>query len=272
MPQHKNKKQKRTRSKTNQPVQSGTSPNTDTFPVKTAPKQSLWSIYVVTLFLGALLIAWHSLAVIDFGYSKAYSWISIQEHIHRYAPINQYRKHFETTSKEEHLRLFSEIVDSIQHGGEGLENIRYSYNEKSITLLHQAEVIHLKDVANLIDTLYPIGVLMILISLLLLIVIRQLKLPPPSILQAISGVGVLLTILTLTLIVVGPTELFYWLHTQIFPEGHQWFFYYQESLMTTLMKAPDLFGLMALFIGTWGLIIYGVLLGASIYAQKKACK
>ncbi|MFN2223885.1 MAG: DUF1461 domain-containing protein, partial [Candidatus Promineifilaceae bacterium] len=27
----------------------------------------------------------------------------------------------------------------------------------------------------------------------------------------------------------------------ICPPGHQWFFYYQDSLMTTMMKAPVLF-------------------------------
>lgn len=50
---------------------------------------------------------------------------------------------------------------------------------------------------------------------------------------------------TITLILFGPTKMFYWLHTKIFPHNHQWFFYYQESLMTTLMKAPDLFGFIA---------------------------
>jgi hypothetical protein len=50
--------------------------------------------------------------------------------------------------------------------------------------------------------------------------------------------GSLLTVLVL----FGPVNVFYKLHTWIFPADHQWFFYYQESLMTTLMKAPDIFG------------------------------
>jgi len=232
-------------------------------------KQCLWPTYILTLFLGTLLIAWHSLTFVDFGYAKAYQWLSIQEHIQRFAPTNQYRKHFETTTKDEHLQLFSEIVDSIQQSGEGLTHIRYQYKGKTIPLLHRAEVIHLEDVAILIDTLYPVGVLMILISILLILLIHQLKLPPPPLLQATSGLGILLIISAATLIIVGPKDVFYWLHTQIFPEGHQWFFYYQESLMTTLMKAPDLFGLMAVFIGIWTLILYGVLLGGSLYIQGK---
>lgn len=232
-------------------------------------KRLLWPTYIVTLLLATLLIAWHSLATVDFGYSKAYQWLSIQDHIQRFAPTNRYRKHFEYTSKEDHHQLFSEIVDSIQQSGKGLADIRYPYNGKQIPLLHRAEVIHLEDVAILIDTLYPVGVLMVLISILLMIIIYLLKLPPPSLLQATSGLGILLGVIAIALVIVGPKELFYWLHVQIFPEGHQWFFYYQESLMTTLMKAPDLFGVMAAFIGVWALTLYGLLLGASLYIQGK---
>jgi hypothetical protein len=35
------------------------------------------------------------------------------------------------------------------------------------------------------------------------------------------------------------------MHVWVFPADHQWFFYYQDSLMSTLMKAPYLFGYIA---------------------------
>jgi len=229
----------------------------------------LWPIYVITLFLSTLLISWHSLATVDFGYSKAYQWLSIPDHIQRFAPTNRNRKYFETTNQEDHLRLFSEIVDSIQDGGKGLADIRYQYKDQSITLLHKAEVIHLEDVAVLIDTLYPVGILMILISMLLMFIIHKLKPPPPTFFQATAGIGVLLTGIVATLIIAGPKAVFYWLHVQVFPEGHQWFFYYQDSLMTTLMKAPDLFGLMGAYVSLLALILYGFLLGISLYSQKR---
>lgn len=266
------KKRKKTgpnRSKTNQPTPQ---PSQTAAPTRLHKvKQSLWSIYVITLFLGTLLISWHTLAPVDYGYSKAYEWLSIQTHINRYAPLNQHRKHFATTSEEEHKRLFSEIVISIQDGGKGLADIAYSYQNQSIPLLHEAEIIHLQDVAILIDRLYPVGILMIVLSILLMAIIYRLRVPPPGILQAMSGVGVILLGIALALLIVGPKDLFYWLHVQVFPEGHQWFFYYQESLMTTLMKAPDLFAVMAAIIMAWAIIIYGCLLSASLFAQKKAC-
>ena len=36
--------------------------------------------------------------------------------------------------------------------------------------------------------------------------------------------------------------MFYQFHIWLFPADHEWFFYWQDSLMSTLMKAPVLFG------------------------------
>ncbi len=52
-------------------------------------------------------------------------------------------------------------------------------------------------------------------------------------------------------VVIGPVKVFYALHELLFPDGHQWFFYYQESLMSTMMKAPELFGWIAM---EWALL------------------
>jgi len=46
------------------------------------------------------------------------------------------------------------------------------------------------------------------------------------------------------------------LHVLIFPADHQWFFYYQDSLMSTLMKAPDLFAGIAVQIVLLALALY----------------
>lgn len=62
------------------------------------------------------------------------------------------------------------------------------------------------------------------------------------------------------LIWIGPTRVFYTLHEWVFPSDHQWMFSYQESLMTTLMKAPDLFAAIAVAVGM-GMLVIGLLLG-----------
>jgi hypothetical protein len=53
---------------------------------------------------------------------------------------------------------------------------------------------------------------------------------------------------------------FYGLHTWIFPPGHAWFFYYQDSLMTMMMKAPELFAYIALTLAVVSLACLMVML------------
>ena len=72
--------------------------------------------------------------------------------------------------------------------------------------------------------------------------------------------GGLLAAVGLVLLIAGPTAVFYQLHIWIFPDDHQWFFYYQESLMSTMMKAPDLFGGIGATIGGLGIVIFGLYL------------
>jgi len=57
----------------------------------------------------------------------------------------------------------------------------------------------------------------------------------------------------------GFTDVFYYLHTLVFPDNHQWFFYYQESLMSSLMKAPDLFAGIAISLSVTAAIIYRII-------------
>jgi hypothetical protein len=64
----------------------------------------------------------------------------------------------------------------------------------------------------------------------------------------------LAAIATATLL-IGPVKAFYWLHTLVFPPGHEWFFYYEDSLMSTMMKAPDLFGYIALLWASLSLLL-----------------
>jgi hypothetical protein len=47
------------------------------------------------------------------------------------------------------------------------------------------------------------------------------------------------------------------LHTVVFPADHQWFFYYKDSLMASLMKAPDIFAAIAAQLLVVALLIAG---------------
>lgn len=210
----------------------------------------------------AFWLGWHVLAQLDFGYSAGYDLLEIDQHIQRFGPTNQYRTGFGDTSREQHLTLFGQIVDAIQNQGKGLAEIQYyvHHNGKnaSATLLREPEVIHLQDVANLISFFNQAAIVSILVLVVLGVIYRRSGWRPPTLKQILLGTLITLAVVGLFLLLVGPTQSFYWLHTKVFPENHQWFFYYQESLMTTLMKAPDLFGFIAVLWVIVALILFGL--------------
>jgi hypothetical protein len=208
--------------------------------------------------LGSLFLAWRVLAVFDFMYPTIYNAIGIDTHIERYAPLNRYRHGFEATTRDEHLRLFSEISAAIRDDGNGLGSIVYKDTDgKTLgVLLRPPEITHLTDVSTLVALLEQAGRIAIIVVVVLLLVVRLLpiELPTPIRLSSLAAAFVLL--LCLGIWIVGPVDVFYGLHRWVFPSGNQWFFFYEESLMSTLMKAPDLFGYIAVLLLTLSLIIF----------------
>jgi uncharacterized membrane protein len=210
------------------------------------------------------LISWHLLAQVHFAYPLGHQMLDLDKHIAEFAPQNRHKTDFELTSPAEHWRLFGEISDAVQNSGRGLQNVSYTLaNGHSTSLMHEAEIIHLQDVANLIDAFYGVGLtcLTIWIVLIALAWWQRFQLPPLKkiLLGFLSG----FSLIAIIVLALGPTKVFYWLHVQIFPDDHQWFFYYQDSLMTTLMKAPDIFAFITVLLLTtlillWCAALYGI--------------
>ncbi len=223
-----------------------------------------WPAFFFAQLIGLALVSWHLLAQFHFAYPLGYQLLDLDHHIAEYAPLNRYKEDFEFTSASEHWRLFGEISDAVQASGNGLTQISYTLKNGQLTaLMHEAEIVHLQDVANLIDRFYFTGILSLLLWASLIAIAHQQKLQLPSLKKILLGFLVGSLLACAILFVIGPTAVFYWLHVQIFPDGHQWFFYYQDSLMTTLMKAPDIFAfialaLVSLFLILWCASLYGV--------------
>lgn len=214
-------------------------------------RPTLFSIYLLLALTTAATLSWLALARVDFLYAAIYEMAGLGKNIDHYAPKNRYRHRFEETTKAERVRLFAAIVTAIHHQGEGLESLTYHtpQGEAIAPLLRHAEVIHLKDVAHLIDRLLPVGLTATLLFLAATawLLMRRPQLPP---LRKVAPHALLVVaLLLLLLFAIGPTRVFYALHVWIFPVGHKWFFYYQESLMSTMMRAPLLFGYIA---ALWG--------------------
>jgi len=219
----------------------------------------LWALYSVSSLILSIWIAWHLSAHVNFLYPLWYSVLKIDQTIAQNAPRHLYKKQFVYTTKQEHHRLFSELVKSIQNKGGGLAHI-YFYSESGEqlgTLLSQNEITHLKDVSLFIDSLNWLNILLLIFSLLLLAVIFLLRLGMPTPRKLFVSVGVIIAMVTFVVFIIGPTKTFYWLHPIVFHVDHQWFFYYEESLMSMLMKAPVLFAPICMQLILFGLFIWG---------------
>ena len=207
----------------------------------------LWAILLLSALPASLLAGWQLLVSADFLYPLWYDVIGIDRTIAEYGPKNRYRDHFELTTREERTRLFAAIVAAIHDGGQGLETLTYhdARGNPVAPLLRPPEITHLRDVARLVDSLYRLGLGAAMVWLIALVWLWRLRLPPPPLGRYFAGLGLVAVVSTLAVIAIGTKKVFYTAHTLIFPAGHQWFFYYEESLMTMLMKAPDLFAAIA---------------------------
>lgn len=214
------------------------------------------------LLCASFYIAWQLSAATNFFYTSWYEVIDIDNTVATYAPKNKHKDGFEQTSKQEHIRLFAGIVAAIQNNGEGLTQLQYSDSQGKVidSLLTEAEVIHLQDVANLVNKFKYLFILGCFIALAAFALIFVLDLKLASIKRHLmGGLGVIFLIVA-TIFILGATKVFYVAHELIFPDNHQWFFYYEDSLMSTMMKAPVLFGPIALQLLVITLLLWLILL------------
>ena len=222
-------------------------------------------LFVPAALLASLYVAWQVSATANFFYPFWYGILDIGGHIERFGPENRYRDGFETTSDEERFRLFGEVVDAVQNDGRGLESLEYhaADGRRLGALFRPPEIQHLQDVAHLVAVLKPWGWAACLWCMIhgLLIRRRGWTVPAPARMLAYVLGGFAAG--TAGLLIAGPRRVFYALHEMVFPEGHQWFFYYQDSLMSTMMKAPYLFGGIAAQLAVFTILaLWGLAAGA----------
>lgn len=219
------------------------------------------TIYNLLTLCVSLFIAWHLLLACNFLYGFWHDNIGIAENIRQFGPENIYRSGFADTSRAERIELFAQICHAISNHGAGLADISYvvASTGTKVPLLHRAEIIHLQDVANLITALqkWEPALFMLWIGLITLFLAKSW--PTPTYRQILLSNGIWLAGAGVLIAAVGWVAVFYKLHELIFPDNHQWFFYYRESLMSTMMKAPDLFLYIGLSLGAVTVLIYTML-------------
>ena len=199
----------------------------------------------LALLVSCLYVSWQVLSQANFLYDQIYEHNNLEVHVNEFAPLNRNDKEsFALTSKTERVRVFNDIAREINSGGGGLGSIAYTPEGAGAAtpFLVEAERDHLQDVADLVSSLKPIGA--VLASLLIAFygfcwyykVSRYQYFWRPSgifiSLFQISAVAVLCIAITFAL---GPQQTFYLLHEWAFSDKAQWYFYFEDSLMTTLM-------------------------------------
>jgi len=211
--------------------------------MKQQPMLSYFSntLYSLAMLITALLITWGILSKADFFYPIFYQWLDIGQTISEFGPQNRFKEGFETTVMEQHVNYFSQIVTAINNGGDGLAQISYPHLGQQVPLLRDAEVGHLQDVANLMSRLFMVGsgiftVLIVVVAFKIKKGRRFLRLKT----QVGQLIGFVVSVVAICWL-IGFKTVFYWFHEVAFPTENEWFFYYQDSLMTTMMKAPLLF-------------------------------
>lgn len=228
------------------------------------PASLIWPLIFIGQLLATSLLAWHLLAQISFAYPTGYKLLDMDKHIAEFAPLNHYVHGFQFTQPKDHWELFAQITDAVQHNGKGLTEINFLLpNNTKIPLMHAAEITHLQDVSHLINKFYWVGTIGGLMWAVFLFIAYRQKLSFPSLRNIVFGFCGGTFVISTIILSLGATKVFYWCHTKVFPEGHQWFFYYEDSLMTTLMKAPDIFAFIAslllmVLVIVWGLSTFGM--------------
>jgi Protein of unknown function (DUF1461) len=225
-----------------------------------------WAMFTMLAVVACLFVAWKALIAVDYLYPVWYEALDIDQTIAQYGPQNRQGKlSFETTTKSERVRLFAALADAIHDRGQGLENLVYhdSSGRPITTLLTAPEVVHLQDVARLFGWLQKAGWLALAALIALCCWLRWRQRVLPSLRKLLWGTVSGIAIVGVVTIALGPVKVFYQLHEWIFPQGHQWFFFYEDSLMSMMMKAPALFGPIALTWAALSLLLISMLLIAA---------
>ncbi len=203
--------------------------------------------YGILTFLFAFALAWALMYPADFFYGLWHDHAGIAEGIEKYGPKNRYKPGFADTTRAQRVALFGEINVAVHRGGEGLEAISYQTpsSRGPQLLLRQPEVVHLQDVAHLMQGLMVFAsvVAMLWVLATACYVLRRDFIP--GMLQQSIGPCLIIVLSGLCLLFFGAENVFNQLHIWVFPLEHQWFFYYQDSLMSTMMLAPRLFAWIA---------------------------
>ncbi|PLX65916.1 MAG: hypothetical protein C0603_13150 [Denitrovibrio sp.] len=192
-----------------------------------------------------------------FFFPVIYELEDIRGNVFEYAPKNTAGKEdFVFVSSGAHLKIFGEMLRGVNNEGEGLDEITYRSNNVRKKFLTSNELTHLQDVADMITMLKSFMklILVLLVSVVGTMVVGRVY--PFNLSRVLWSMGAFIAGLGLLINKYGFVKIFYFMHDATFPKNHEWFFYYEDSLMSTLLKAPDSFVPMGVVLGFCSLVSF----------------
>lgn len=224
----------------------------------------LWAAFSFACFFLSFSAALWLLAYQHYGFSFWYDALNISQHLNTYAVQNTLKPGFHLLDKADHVAAFEGIATAVAQQGQGLAELSYVHHGQRIALLTADEILHLMDVAHLFSRTKVASLFLLMAWPALAWLALRHPLPPLR-LRLISLLVPVMPIV-LWLLAAGPEAVFYQLHIWWFPAEHPWFFYWQESHMSALMKAPILFAALAVV-----LLVLAVLIAPMLYALGYWC-
>lgn len=228
--------------------------------------------FSVSSLVLAFTLSWILLANMNFLYPIWHDIGGIGQGIDKFGPQNQFKAGFGDTSPSQRAELFAHINQAIHQHGQGLSEISYETPTSNgpQLMLREPEITHLQDVANLIDVLRVFvvinGIIWCVLGYAIVKMPRRVVFWPSQ----IGGVVGSIALVSILVLLIGPVKVFNQLHIWIFPKDNQWFFYYQESLMSTLMLAPTVFAWIAGALTIVGILFFASLLTGTVLLEGKA--
>ena len=141
----------------------------------------LWLCTCLFLLVLSLGLSWQVNKSANFFYEFWYSKLNIEQTIKTYVPQNtQGKRDFAITNTQQHFKSFNEIVYEINNNGKGLAKLSYQNNDKEQKLLlTTAEIVHLQDVSDLVNTLRSVSIINLLLLLIVIVIVLRFKQPKP---------------------------------------------------------------------------------------------
>lgn len=225
--------------------------------IKTFNRIILNFLLVFLLLYFAVFSAWYAAYSNYFFFPVVYQMEDIHGHVLKYAPQNRHgRADFVYVAPGIHLKIFADMLKAVENGGEGLNDISYPSEKEDKKFLTDEEIVHLQDVADLIELLKSfwriVAVLLICAGLAMIF----FRVWPYYLSTVLMSAAAVCGALFFTINKYGFKAIFYGLHELVFPPDHRWHFYYQDSLMSTMLKAPDSFADFGGILGVLTLIFF----------------